>query len=57
MRYSLEVLSEPVVKNDALFPFVIRRNFDTTMEKSGAAVFYFLEKEEADECLETLLAQ
>lgn len=53
--YSLEILIPSVRKNDAYFPYMVKRNFATDMEPAGAPVFYFLEHEEADECLDTLL--
>ena len=55
--YSLITLEETVTKNDTEFPFLIQRNFDTELEPAGAPVFYFFEKEEAQECLDTLISQ
>ncbi len=55
-RYSLVDLVEPVVRGGAVFQYMIRRNYETTMEDAGAAVFYFMELSEGRECLESLLS-
>lgn len=55
--YGLQELSAPINKGGAEFGYVINRNFATELEPAGSPVFYFMEGDEAKECLIALLSQ
>lgn len=54
--YELVKLQFPVIRDGLVFTMAIKRRFPTEFEGAGANVFYFSDREEADQTLEKLNA-